>query len=81
MNRYMGFRKDSPASSCPGPDGKCLEMASIPSTIAPDKTRGFSDPQCSTLVAPKLVSRIFESFLGGRRSENCCTAGGNYAAF
>ena len=64
---YCGFRKDGPASSWPGPDGKCPKMASIPSSIALDKTLGVFGHAEFSARGPRPRFRAILMIFGGSK--------------
>ena len=60
--------EDCPASSWPGPDGKCSKNASILSSKAPDKTLGVFGNAKFSARGPRPRFQHMLMILGGRKS-------------
>ena len=60
--------EDCPASSWPGPDGKCSKHASILSSMAPDKTLGVFGNAKFSARGPRPRFQHMLMILGGRKS-------------
>ena len=63
--------EDCPASSWPGPDGKCSKNASILSSMAPDKTLGVFGNAKFSARGPRPRAQHMLMILGGRKSRGC----------